>query len=154
MEGTDVRGVGSQLEPVAFTSPFDPFEGVLLEKGKTASDFWFHWPRDFEPVRQILRGAKVEMVLYRRHWLHHIMYSPYTNKKGRIEVAFVPLVHTPKIRKKLDDLTFYILVKSTTTMRHNRYVAKSGSPPSYYKSSGWKTRHPPPVNYRGWPALI
>lgn len=141
------------MNPIVAYVTGNAFEKVIGQNDSHMKDFWFAWPDDYEPIRIIYENSKIASALHRRHWSHISVGSPYSNENNRIEAIFIWPGHTPMIRKARSDLSFYILIHSFQAQRLEDYVIIDEDVPDYYKDSGWKDRHFPPVQYDGWPKL-
>jgi hypothetical protein len=141
------------LNPIIAYVSGKNFDRVIHKPNSHTEDFWFVWPDDYEPIRIIHENNKITSVLHRFHWMHRNVNSPYLNDRGRVEALFIPLGHTPMVRKSKLDLDFYILIKSFSSQRIEDYDVADEDVPQYYMCSGRKDRHFPPVEYDGWPEL-
>jgi PKD repeat protein len=127
------------------------FEKVHIASKRIKKDFWFIWPEEFEPIKLVFEKEKVASVLYRYHWKHFTIDKPYLDGKNRIEVFFLPHFHTPIIRRIKEDVLFAIFVKCYAARMKDYTVVDDEVIPEYYVSKGEKDRHPPSVDYEGWP---
>ena len=127
------------------------FEKVHIASKRIKKDFWFIWPEEFEPIKVVFENEKVVSVLYRYHWKHFAIDKPYLDGKNRIEVFFLPYFHTPIIRRFKEDVLFAIFVKCYAARVKDYTVVDDEVIPEYYVSKGEKDRHPPSVDYEGWP---
>ena len=127
------------------------FEKIHCEIKKKKKDFWFIWPEEYEPIKLVFEKGKVTSVLYRYHWKHFTVDKPCLDEKNRIEVFFLPHFHTPIIRRFKEDVLFAIFVKCYAAHVKDHKVVHDEVIPEYYVSEGEKYRHPPSVDYEGWP---
>jgi len=142
------------LNPIVAYICRNIFEKVIGKTDEQMKDFWFVWHDDYEPIRIAYTNGKITKASHRFHWMHKDVDDPYSNDIGRIEALFIPISHTPVIRKEKMDLNFYILTNSFTTQRIETYDVSEADIPEYYTCVGKKNRHFPPVEYEGWPDLI
>lgn len=135
--------------------PQDDFDSAVLKTNQTMKDYWFVWSNDYEPIRVTYEDSIIVSALYRLHWRHFIVSSPYTNASGRVEAFFFPFSHTPIIRRERLDLFFYILIKNFNARKLDDYelAEENENIPEYFTSPGTKDLHFPPVEYEGWPEL-
>lgn len=129
------------------------FEKVILETNEIMKDYWFVWPEDFEPVRITFNGKSISSAMHRLHWIHIQIPNPYTDGKSRIETFFAPFSNTPIVRRTKSDPYFRTWATLMPNTKIEDYEVCTDLVPEYYKTIGKKDKHPPSVNYEGWPQL-
>jgi hypothetical protein len=149
------EGESSKIYCVAYISKqlgAGSLEEVVYNIRSSSSDLWFYWPpEDYEPIKIVLKNDKIESALYRWHWQHIRISNPYLDEKSRIHAFFVPYFNTPMIRRSKEDVVFLIFVDCFNAIPQSYEVAYKKPIPEYSISKGTKYKHPPTVEYSGWP---
>ena len=154
-EGLSDEGESSKIYCVAYISKqlgAGSLEEVVYNVRSSSSDLWFYWPpEDYEPIKIVLKNDKIESALYRWHWQHIRVSDPYLDEKSRIHAFFIPYFNTPMIRRSKEDAFFSIFVDCFNAVPQSYEVAYQKPIPEYSISKGTKYKHPPKVEYSGWP---
>lgn len=149
------KGESSKTYCVAYISKqlgAGSLEEVVYNIRSSTGDLWFYWPpEDYEPIKIVLKNDKIESALYRWHWQHIRVSNPYLDEKSRIHAFFIPYFNTPVIRRSKEDVFFSIFVDCFNAIPQSYEVAYQKPIPEYSISKGTKYKHPPTVEYSGWP---
>jgi hypothetical protein len=149
------EGEPSKIYCVAYISKqlgAGSLEEVVYNIRSSSSDLWFYWPpEDYEPIKIILKNDRIESALYRWHWQHIRVSNPYLDEKSRIHAFFIPYFNTPMIRRSKEDVFFSIFIDCFNAIPQTYEVAYQKPIPEYSISKGTKYKHPPKVEYSGWP---
>ena len=105
----------------------------------------------YEPIKIVLKNDKIESALYRWHWQHIRISNPYLDEKSRIHAFFIPYFNTPMIRRSVEDVVFSIFIDCFNAVPKSYDVEYKKPIPEYSISKGTKYKHPPKVEYSGWP---
>jgi hypothetical protein len=149
------EGESSKIYCVAYISKqlgAGSLEEVVYNISSSSSDLWFYWPpEDYEPIKIVLKNDKIESALYRWHWKHISISNPYLDEKSRIHAFFIPYFNTPMIRRSKEDVIFSIFVDCFNAIPQSYEVVYKKLIPEYSIIKGTKYKHPPTVEYSGWP---
>ncbi len=149
------EGESSKIYCVAYISKqlgAGSLEEVVYNIRSSSSDLWFYWPpEDYEPIKIVLKNDKIESTLYRWHWQHIRISNPYLDEKSRIHAFFIPYFNTPMIRRSKEDVIFSIFVDCFNAIPQSYEVTYKKPIPEYSIIKGTKYKHPPTVEYSGWP---
>ena len=149
------EGESSKIYCVAYISKqlgAGSLEEVVYNIRSSSSDLWFYWPpEDYEPIKIVLKNDKIESALYRWHWQHIRISNPYLDEKSRIHAFFIPYFNTPMIRRSKEDVVFSIFIDCFKAIPQSYEVAYRKPIPEYSIGKGTKFKHPPTVEYSGWP---
>jgi len=149
------EGESSKIYCVAYISKqlgAGSLEEVVYNIRSSSSDLWFYWPpEDYEPIKIVLKNDKIESALYRWHWQHIRISNPYLDEKSRIHAFFIPYFNTPMIRRSKEDVVFSIFIDCFKAIPQSYEVAYRKPIPEYSIGKGSKYKHPPTVEYSGWP---
>ena len=149
------EGESSKIYCVAYISKqlgAGSLEEVVYNIRSSSSDLWFYWPpEDYEPIKIVLKNDKIESALYRWHWQHIRISNPYLDEKSRIHAFFIPYFNTPMIRRSKEDIVFSIFIDCFKAIPQSYEVAYRKPIPEYSIGKGTKFKHPPTVEYSGWP---
>ncbi|OGD59431.1 hypothetical protein A3K78_07450 [Candidatus Bathyarchaeota archaeon RBG_13_52_12] len=149
------EGESSKIYCVAYISKqlgAGSLEEVVYNIRSSSSDLWFYWPpEDYEPIKIVLKNDKIESALYRWHWQHIRISNPYLDEKSRIHAFFIPYFNTPMIRRSKEDIVFSIFIDCFKAIPQSYEVTYRKPIPEYSIGKGTKFKHPPTVEYSGWP---